>query len=80
MSYVDKLKRKMVGIEIPRDELAVRIAEASMGVKRPMGATPAEALAQAEAVDPGQAKRWRDAADRCVLFFHECIKAGEAVN
>ena len=80
MSYVDKLKRKMVGIEIPRDELACRIAEASMGAKRPMGATAAEALAEAEKVDPGQAKRWRDAADRAVMFFHECIKAGEAVN
>lgn len=72
----EKAKRTLLGIEIPRDELAVRIAEASMGVRRPPGATPAEAFAQMERLDPGQAARWRKAADQAVLYFHECINAG----
>jgi hypothetical protein len=70
-----KAKRTLLGIEIPRDELAVRIAEASMGVRRPAGSTPAEAFAQMEAIAPGQAALWRKAADQAVLYFHECINA-----
>lgn len=76
MDKVTKTKRALIGIEISRDELAVRIAEASMGVKRPAGATPAEAFAQMEQIAPGQAARWRDAADRAVMFFRECVNAG----
>lgn len=71
-----KAKRTLIGIEIPRDELAVRIAEAAMGMLRPKGASAAEAFAQMDEIDPGQADRWRTAADRAVLYFHECINAG----
>jgi hypothetical protein len=76
MTTAAKAKRTLIGIEIPRDELAIRIAEAAMGMRRPIGATTAEAFAQIEQIDPGQADRWRAAADRAVLFFHECINAG----
>lgn len=75
MSAASKAKRTLLGIEIPRDELAVRIAEASMGARRPVGATSAEAFRQLDAIDPGQAARWRNAADQAVLYFHECISA-----
>jgi len=73
MNRADKAKRTLLGIEIPRDELACQIAEASMGAMRPMGCTATEALAKAEAIDPGQARRWREAADRAVLYFHKCV-------
>lgn len=47
-----------------------------MGVLRPVGVTAAEAFAQMEEAAPGQAARWRDAADRAVLYFHECVNSG----
>jgi hypothetical protein len=76
MSAPEKAKRTLLGIEIPRDELACRIAEASMGVLRPAGASVEQAFAQMDSIDPGQSERWKRAADRAVLYFHECINAG----
>ncbi len=75
MSAAAKAKRTMLMIEIPRDELACRIAEASMGVKRPIGCSVADAFAQMDLVHPGQSGRWRQAADVAVAFFYECTNA-----
>ncbi|WP_066723458.1 hypothetical protein [Sphingomonas pituitosa] len=74
MSQAEKIKRTLIGIEIPRDELACRLAEAAMGARRPLGATVAQAFAQMDRIDPGQSRRWQAAADAAVLFFHERIK------
>jgi hypothetical protein len=71
----EKAKKTLLGIEIPRDELACRLAEAAMGVKRPIGATVLEAFAQMDRVDPGQSARWRRAADAAVLYLHAQINA-----
>lgn len=76
MTPADKAKRTLTLIEIPRDELACRIAEASMGLSRPLGFSVAQAFAQMDLVDPGQSARWRRAADRAVAYVHECIAAG----
>lgn len=73
MSGADKAKRTLLGIEIPRDELACRLAEAAMGVKRPAGATVQQAFAQMAMIDPDQPARWRRAANAAVLYLHECI-------
>ena len=75
MSAAEKARRTVLGIEIPRDELACRLAEAAMGAKRPEGATVAQAFAQMDRIDPGQSRRWRAAADAAVLFFHERVNA-----
>lgn len=76
MSAAAKAKRTMLMIEIPRDELACRIAEASIGATRAAGLTVAEAFAQMERIDPGQPERWRRSADAAVRYFHECTNAG----
>ncbi|RSV15698.1 hypothetical protein CA235_07560 [Sphingomonas sp. ABOLF] len=75
MSIAEKAKKTVLSIEIPRDELACRLAEASMGVKRPVGATVSQAFAQMAIIDPGQPDRWRAAADAAVLYFHQCLNA-----
>ncbi len=71
----DKAKKTLLFLEIPRDELAVRIAEVAMGVKRPAGVSPDFALKTIDLLHPGQAQRWRKAADAAVVYFHECINA-----
>lgn len=76
MNAAAKAKRTLIGIEIPRDALAVRIAAQCIGAKPPAGADPTDALDQMEEIAPGMAEGFRRAADAAVLFFHECINAG----
>jgi hypothetical protein len=70
-----KAKRTLLGIEIPRDELAFRIMCAAIGAKPPAGMTASEAIADADRLNPGMAAIFRHQADVAVLFFHECITA-----
>lgn len=82
MSAVDKAKRKLIGIEIPRDELAMRIAQSVIGIMPPTGVTATRALDDMDrfgAVAPGcppMGGGFRKAADAAVLYFHQCIQAG----
>jgi hypothetical protein len=80
MSRAAKAKSMVLAVEIPRHELACRIAEASIGLKRPPGVTAIEALAQLRAVEPDTVASFYRVADRAVLFFHECVNAGKAPN
>lgn len=66
-------RRTMLAIEIPRDELAVRIAIPVIGARPREGASAAEALEQMNQIVPGMAAHFRAAADAAVIYFHECI-------
>ncbi len=70
-----KAKSTMLAIEIPRDELAVRIAIPVIGARPREGASAAEALDQMNQTVPGMAANFRAAADAAVIYFHECINA-----
>lgn len=78
MSAAEKAKKVVLGIEILRDELTARIAERCLGMRRPVGKTAAEALAQLEGVNPDIVAGFRAAADAAVIFFHECVNSGRA--
>jgi len=72
----DAAKRKLLLIEIPRDELALRMLRAAIGARPPAGLTAAEALDDADRLNPGLAANFRRQADAAVLYFHECVDAG----
>lgn len=75
MGAADKAKRTVIGIEIPRDELALRMLVAAIGAKPPAGQTATEALAGADRLNPGIASNFRRCADAAVAYFHECVNA-----
>ncbi len=74
-SSADNAKRTLLGIDIPRDELALRMLRAAIGAGPPAGMTAAEALADADRLNPGLAANFRRQAAAAVIFFHECINA-----
>lgn len=78
MSAAAKAKKTLLGIEIPRDELALRIAMACTGVRPPSGTPASNALEQLNHVGGGVrlGDDFRKAADAAVLYFHERINAG----
>lgn len=76
MSPAEKAKRTLTLIEIPRDELALRIMCAAIGAKPPAGMTGAQAMADADRLNPGIAATFRNQADAAVQYFHQCITAG----
>ena len=76
MGAVNKAKRTVIGIEIPRDELALRIAIAAIGHRPPEGVSAAEAFRQMDEVSPGMSDGFRYAADAAVKYFHERVNAG----
>jgi len=73
----EKAKKIVLGFEIPREELALRIAICCMGVKPPAGATIKQAFAQMDGIAPGMSQSFLSAADAAVLFFHECVNKGQ---
>jgi len=79
VSASEKAKKTLIGIEIPRDELALRIGIACTGVRPPSGMSASGALEQMNEM-AGAGMRmgddFRRAADQAVLYFHECISAG----
>lgn len=74
----EKAKRTLLGIEIPRDELALRIAQPCLGMIAPPGTDATQALDDMDATGGPvlMGRGFRRAADAAVLYFHECIKAG----
>ncbi|SNT05223.1 hypothetical protein SAMN06295912_1353 [Sphingomonas laterariae] len=78
MSGADKAKRTLLGIAIPRDELALRIAQPCLGMTAAPGTDATEALdAMDRLAGPvPMGTSFRRAADAAVLYFHECINAG----
>jgi hypothetical protein len=79
MTPLDKAKRTLALIEIPRDELALRIAIECTGVRPPADVTATEALNQLDrefSLPFPMGDSFRRAADAAVMFFHECVNAG----
>lgn len=68
-------KTTLLAIEIPRDELALRIAIPCVGARPPQGADARKALDEMDRAAPGIAQGFRAAADAAVAYFHECINA-----
>jgi hypothetical protein len=71
----EKAKRTLLGIEIPRDELALRIAQPCLGMRAKAGTDPSAALDDMDKISPGMGAGFRRAADAAVLFFHERINS-----
>lgn len=68
-------KKTLLGIDIPRDELAFRIAVQCLGMRPTKPMTATEALDQLAASQPDIIDGFRRAADAAVLYFHERINA-----
>lgn len=80
MSAAEKARKTVLGIEIPRDELALRIGIACTGVRPPIGTKASDALDQMNEMAaypgvPAMGDSFRRAADVAVLYFHERINA-----
>lgn len=77
MSAAEKAKRTLLGIEIPRDELALRIAMPCIGARFSGGISATEALDQMNNMGGAlpMGDTFRKAADAAVLYFHEQINA-----
>lgn len=79
---MDKAKRQLMMIDIPRDELALRIAIKCTGMKPPAGMSATTALDHLDVVigagggDLPMGEGFRQAADAAVAYFHERISAG----
>lgn len=80
MSPADKDKRTLLGIEISRDELALRLAQVACDIRAPTAMSATTALNDLDqrcalvGVQP-MAESFRRQADAAVLFFHERINA-----
>ncbi|MFC4255421.1 hypothetical protein GRI97_08270 [Altererythrobacter xixiisoli] len=77
MKPADKARRTMLAIEIPRDELALRIAEQCFAMTAPTGTDPAKALDDMDRMGGPlpMGDSFRRAADAAVQYFHERINA-----
>jgi hypothetical protein len=72
-----KAKRTLLGIEISRDELALRIAQPCIGMIAAAGTDASKALDDMNKMGGPvpMGESFRRAADQAVLYFHECINA-----
>lgn len=75
MTAAEKARRNILAIEIPRDELACRIAEKVLEVKRPAGMDSEAALADLDQQRPGTARLFQRAADTAIAYYVECVNA-----
>jgi hypothetical protein len=72
-----KAKRTLLAIEVPRDELALRIGAKCIGLRpiKPLNAT--EELNRMNqhpgASGDGMGEGFRRAADAAIAYFHECV-------
>ena len=73
------IKARTNGIiaEIDAAELACRIAEKALGLKRPEGTTGIQAMTN---LDPEQASRWLGAAKVAMEYVTECIDRAPRKN
>jgi hypothetical protein len=70
--------KKLVGIaEINEAELAVRMCEASYGLRRPAHLTAAQAL---DAMDSDCREGWRRSAQAAMKYWRECIEKMQSVQ
>lgn len=80
MSAIAKAKRTVVMVEIPRDELALRIGAKCIGLIPPPDVDATAALNEMNvhpgASGDGMGEGFRRAADAAVKYFHECVNAG----
>ncbi len=63
--------------KISESELAVRMCEASCGMKRPRGATAAQAL---NGIDGDSRDRWLKAARAAMEYWRECIEQSQRIS
>lgn len=75
MTPAAKARRTLLNVEIPRDELALRIAIPCLGVCPKPDLSATEALDQLAAVEPQMIDGFRRAADAAVMYFHERVNA-----
>jgi hypothetical protein len=81
MSPVDKAKRTLTVVEIPRDELALRIAQGCIGMVPPIGISATKVLDDMDKIPtmhggPMMGEGFRRAADHAVRYFHQCVAKG----
>lgn len=80
MTPAQKARRTLLQIEIPRDELALRIAIKCIGIRPKDGIAATDALDQMNAFTGGtglgMGDEFRNAADAAVIYMHECIASG----
>lgn len=71
----NKAKKTVIGIEIPRDELAFRIAQPCLGITAPPGTDASKALDDMDRLGGPvlMGVSFRRAADAAVQYFHECV-------
>jgi len=72
----EKAKRTVLAIEIPRDELAVRIAMQIIHARPAAGISATQALAEMDKIAPNLSADFLAAADAAVFYLHERINAG----
>lgn len=75
MSDARKAKRMVLAIEVPRDELALRIAQPCIGVIAAAGTDARQALDDMDKIQMGMGDGFRRAADAAMAYFHECVNA-----
>lgn len=71
MRPLDQAKKKYIAA-ISEAELAVRLCEAFIGMKRPTGATAEAALTH---MDDEARERWQKVARTAMAYWSECIAA-----
>lgn len=76
----DKARKTVLALvlEIPRDELALRIAMPCIGMRPNVPVNATEALDKMDALGGPvlMGASFRRAADAAVQYFHECVNAG----
>lgn len=76
-------KRKVMMVDVPRDELALRIAVQCTGIRPPVGMAATAALNEMNSQFGGggghlpMGETFRRAADAAVLYLTECFNAGQ---
>lgn len=78
MNAAQKAKQTLLNVEIPRDELAFRIAQKCVGAIAPRGTNATKALDDMDKLGGAlpMGKSFRCAADAAVIYFRECVNAG----
>lgn len=73
-----KAKRTVLAVEIPRDELALRIAKPCLGMTAPEGIDATKALDDMDKLGGPvlMGTSFRRAADAAVIYMRECINNG----
>ena len=79
----DRAKRVLIGFEIPRDGLALEIAQRCLQMTAPPGCDPGEQLDKmTHEVAPGvtMGETFRQAADAAVAYFHQAVSGARQAS